>query len=63
MKKYGYLKSNAFTVGESLGNPAACVFTGKDALSPQQMQAIAKEHKGAGKIQRRRQEGKPEGSV
>ena len=46
MKKYGYLKSNAFTVGESLGNPAACVFTGKDALSPQQMQAIAKEHKG-----------------
>ncbi len=46
MKKYSYLKSNAFTVGESLGNPAACVFTGKDALSPQQMQAIAKEHKG-----------------
>ena len=46
MKKYSYLKSNAFTAGESLGNPAACVFTGKDALSPQQMQAIAKEHKG-----------------
>ncbi|MBO4597110.1 MAG: PhzF family phenazine biosynthesis protein [Bacteroidaceae bacterium] len=46
MKKYGYLKSNAFTAGESLGNPAACVFMGNDALSPRQMLTIAKEHKG-----------------
>ena len=44
--KYRYIKSNAFTAGQSLGNPAACVFTGKAELSPEQMQAVAKEHKG-----------------
>jgi len=44
--KYRYIKSNAFTAGQSLGNPAACVFTGKAELSPGQMQAVAKEHKG-----------------
>lgn len=46
MKRFKYIKSNAFTAGRSLGNPAACVFTGRDALTPEQMQAVAKEHKG-----------------
>ena len=46
MKQYRYVKSNAFTSGESLGNPAACIFTGQEELSPEQMQAIAAEHKG-----------------
>jgi PhzF family phenazine biosynthesis protein len=46
MKRYRYIKSNAFTAGKSLGNPAACVFTGKETLSPEQMQTVAREHKG-----------------
>ena len=46
MKQYRYVKSNAFTSGKSLGNPAACIFTGQAELSPEQMQAIAAEHKG-----------------
>ena len=46
MKRYRYIKSNAFTAGASLGNPAACVFTGQETLSPEQMQAVAREHKG-----------------
>ena len=46
MKRYKYIKSNAFTAGDSLGNPAACVFTGEETLSPDQMQAVAREHKG-----------------
>ena len=46
MKQYGYVKSNAFTSGLSLGNPAACIFTGQEELTPKQMQAIAAEHKG-----------------
>ena len=46
MKQYRYVKSNAFTSGESLGNPAACIFTGQEELTPEQMQAIAAEHKG-----------------
>ncbi len=46
MKQYRYVKSNAFTSGKSLGNPAACIFTGQAGLSPEQMQAIAAEHKG-----------------
>ena len=46
MKQYRYVKSNAFTSGESLGNPAACIFTGQEELSPEQMQTIAAEHKG-----------------
>ena len=46
MKQYRYVKSNAFTSGESLGNPAACIFTGQEVLTPDQMQAIAAEHKG-----------------
>ncbi|MBQ6192858.1 MAG: PhzF family phenazine biosynthesis protein [Prevotella sp.] len=57
MKQYRYVKSNAFTSGSipeqssptrslSLGNPAACIFMGQEELSPEQMQAIAAEHKG-----------------
>ena len=56
MKQYRYVKSNAFTSGDSLGNPAACIFTGQEEptvagrrekqLTPEQMQAIAAEHKG-----------------
>ena len=57
MEKFRYVKSNAFTSGSipeqnsptrslSLGNPAACIFTGHEILSPEQMQAIAAEHKG-----------------
>ena len=46
MEKFRYVKSNAFTSGESLGNPAACIFTGQEDLTPEQMQAIAAEHKG-----------------
>ena len=46
IKQYRYVKSNAFTSGESLGNPAACIFTGQEELTPEQMQAIAAEHKG-----------------
>ena len=46
MKQYRYVKSNAFTSGNSLGNPATCIFTGLEDLTPEQMQAIAAEHKG-----------------
>jgi PhzF family phenazine biosynthesis protein len=57
MKQYRYIKSNAFTSGSipeqssptrslSLGNPAACIFIGQEKLTPEQMQAIAAEHKG-----------------
>ena len=46
MKQYRYVKSNAFTAGGSLGNPAACIFTEQEQLTPEQMQAIAAEHKG-----------------
>ena len=46
MKQYRYVKSNAFTSCESLGNPATCIFTEQAELFPKQMQAIAAEHKG-----------------
>lgn len=46
MKQYRYVKSNAFTAGGSLGNPAACIFTEQEQLTPEQMLAIAAEHKG-----------------
>ncbi len=45
-KQYRYVKSDAFTSGDSLGNPAACIFTEKERLTGWQMQTIAKEHKG-----------------
>lgn len=46
MKKYKYIKSDAFTSGDSLGNPAACVYMEDESLSPDQMQTIAKGHQG-----------------
>ncbi len=46
MERYKYIKSNAFTAGTSLGNPAACVFMGRKTLLPDQMQVVAREHKG-----------------
>lgn len=46
MKKYRYIKSNAFTSGASLGNPAAALITDGEVLTPEQMQQIAAEHKG-----------------
>jgi PhzF family phenazine biosynthesis protein len=46
MKRLKYKKIDAFTSGESLGNPAACLFTGKEELSEEEMLSIAKQHKG-----------------
>lgn len=46
MNKFRYIKADAFTSGASLGNPAACVFTGKEQLTAVQMLECAKEHKG-----------------
>ena len=46
MKAYKYIKSNAFTTGASLGNPAACLFLGDATMTGEQMQTIASEHKG-----------------
>lgn len=46
MKRFRYIKSNAFTEGDSQGNPAATVFTDGEALSAEMMQQIAAEHKG-----------------
>ena len=46
MKKFIYKKVDAFTSGSSLGNPAAFIETGKEPLSEDIMQKIAKEHQG-----------------
>jgi PhzF family phenazine biosynthesis protein len=47
MGAYFYKKIDAFTSGESAGNPAACLYLDEDQkLSPSQMQTIAMEHKG-----------------
>lgn len=46
MKHYYYKKLNAFTSGDSLGNPAAFLDLGNDLLSEREMLGIAKEHKG-----------------
>ena len=46
MKKYRYIKSNAFTSGASTGNPAAAIFVDEGCLSPELMLQIAAEHKG-----------------
>ena len=46
MKQIRYIKSNAFTFGASLGNPAAALITEDECLTPEQMQQIAAEHKG-----------------
>jgi PhzF family phenazine biosynthesis protein len=45
MAKYKYFKANAFTSGESKGNPAACIITGNTSLSKEEMLKIGKEHK------------------
>ena len=46
MKTYPYYKLNAFTIGNSEGNPAAVLDLGTDPLSEDAMLAIAKEHSG-----------------
>ena len=46
MKTYRYYKLNAFTKGNSEGNPAAFLDLGGDSLSDESMQRIAKEHAG-----------------
>ena len=46
MKTYKYYKLNAFTKGNSEGNPAAFLDLGKETLSDESMQRIAKEHAG-----------------
>ncbi len=46
INKYIYKKSDAFTSGDSLGNPAACLYTGREELSGDDMLSIAKQHKG-----------------
>lgn len=46
MKKYTYKKIDAFTSGESLGNPAACLFLGKETLTPAKMLEFGRQHKG-----------------
>lgn len=47
MRKLKYKKIDAFTAGDSLGNPAACIYLelGK-TISVEDMQKIAKDHKG-----------------
>lgn len=46
MKKYAYKKIDAFTSGDSLGNPAACLFLGKETLTPAEMLQFGQQHKG-----------------
>ena len=47
MNAYRYQKIDAFTSGNSTGNPAACIYLKPDeALSPDDMLAIARQHKG-----------------
>lgn len=47
MRKFEYKKTNAFSVGKSTGNPAACLYLKKgQQLSEEEMLSIAKEHKG-----------------
>ena len=44
--RYQYKKIDAFTGGESLGNPAACILLGDKIMTAEQMLAIGREHKG-----------------
>jgi len=47
MREYNYKKIDAFTLGESLGNPAACIYLeDNQTLSDDEMLGIAKQHKG-----------------
>lgn len=47
MKQYSYKKTDAFTTGNSMGNPAACIYLkDNEALTAEEMLYIAKQHKG-----------------
>lgn len=47
VRQYRYQKTDAFTTGGSLGNPAACLYLKQgDILNESEMLAIAKQHKG-----------------
>jgi len=47
MKAYDYRKIDAFTSGDSLGNPAACIYLDiEQTLMESEMLSIAKQHKG-----------------
>jgi len=46
MKKFAYKKIDAFTSGDSLGNPAACLFLGNEILTPEEMLQFGRQHKG-----------------
>lgn len=47
MKKYSYKKTDAFTSGNSMGNPAACIYLkDNETLTEEEMLYIAKQHKG-----------------
>ncbi|MDO5562416.1 MAG: PhzF family phenazine biosynthesis isomerase [Synergistaceae bacterium] len=47
MNSYKYMKIDAFTSEKSLGNPAACLYLKKgQSLAPEEMLAVAKQHKG-----------------
>lgn len=47
MRTYSYKKTDAFTSGSSLGNPAACLYLSEDqTLSDTEMLSIARAHKG-----------------
>ena len=46
MREFKYYKVDAFTSGNSLGNPAAFIDTGSLELSSEEMLKIGKEHKG-----------------
>lgn len=46
MGKIKYKKVDAFTNGNSLGNPAACLFLGEKKLSDEKMLQVGKEHSG-----------------
>lgn len=46
MKKYTYKKIDAFTSGDSLGNPAACLFLGNEILTPEEMLLFGQQHNG-----------------
>ena len=47
MKEYKYIKADAFTSGNSLGNPAACFYlTSEQSLTDEEMLSIGRQHKG-----------------
>lgn len=47
MEGYGYKKINAFTAPGSLGNPAACIYLKEnETMTGEEMQEVARQHKG-----------------